>query len=410
MISICLLFGIFPAALKKQIENQSKGAIQYAADTLQKSIIAGIVSYYDDIHIVNLPFLSSYPKYYNKILSPSADIKECEDMVSGVSLSYLNLPLLKFISKERQAYKELKNWGASVTGEKIVIIYSAHSPLLKAAVRYKNNIDNKTKILLIVPDLPEYMAHSRNFIVDQLKKVDMKSLSLLYNDVDGFILLTEYMKDKLLINGKPYKVIEGIFNPQDQLISELSSRKSIFYSGTLAKRYGVMTLVNAFIKADLKDYVLEICGMGDSKDEITRLASRCPNIHYYGQLPREKVLQMQRSATLLINPRTPEGEFTKYSFPSKVMEYLASGVPTLMYKLQGIPDEYYDYCYYITELGEDALANKLKMIVNKPHVELKQLGGKAQKFILEKKNPVSQCLKICTLIDEVLDNHGKEVN
>ena len=404
MINICLLFGIFPTTLKKQIESQSKGAVQYAADAFQKSIIAGISSYYDDVYIINLPFLSSYPKYYNKILAPSADIKGETDMVSGISLSYLNLPLLKFLSKERRAYQELKNWGANVTGEKIVIVYSAHSPLLKAAVRYRNTIDKNTKILLIVPDLPEYMAHNRNFIVDQLKKIDMRSLWSLYNDVDGFVVLTEYMKEKLPIKSKPYEIIEGIFNPQDQPVLELSSRKSIFYSGTLAKRYGVMTLVNSFIKADLKDYVLEICGMGDSKDEIIKLASLYPNIHYYGQLPREKVLQIQRAATLLVNPRTPEGEFTKYSFPSKVMEYLASGVPTLMYKLPGIPDEYYDYCYCITELGEDALVNQLKMIINKPPTELKQLGEKAQEFILNEKNPISQCSKISTLINEVLDN------
>ena len=38
-----------------------------------------------------------------------------------------------------------------------------------------------------------------------------------------------------------------------------------------------------------------------------------------------------------VNPRQNNEEFTKYSFPSKTMEYLASGVPVVAYKLDGIP-------------------------------------------------------------------------
>lgn len=56
MVNICLLFGIFPCLLKSEVEQNSKGAIQYAADTLQKSIIAGITGIYSNVSIVNLPF------------------------------------------------------------------------------------------------------------------------------------------------------------------------------------------------------------------------------------------------------------------------------------------------------------------------------------------------------------------
>ena len=70
------------------------------------------------------------------------------------------------------------------------------------------------------------------------------------------------------------------------------------------------------------------------------------------------------------------------------MEYFASGVPTLLYKLPGIPEEYYDYCFTITELGVDALASKMNTILDLSENELKECGVKAREFILNEKNPI----------------------
>lgn len=46
-----------------------------------------------------------------------------------------------------------------------------------------------------------------------LKKINRKSLNKLYDKIDGFILLTEFMTERLPIGNKPYRVVEGIFNP-----------------------------------------------------------------------------------------------------------------------------------------------------------------------------------------------------
>ena len=401
MINICLLFGIFPTSLKSEIENNSKGAMQYAADALQKSIISGITTLYDNVSIVNLPFISSYPRYYKKIFAPTGPVQLEVDGVEGESISYINLPILKFLSKTRNAFKGLKEWGNKIEGQKVIIIYSAHSPLIKAAVQYKNNVDSNTKIILVLPDLPEFMAQKRSLFIEQLKRIDEHIIRKLYKNVDGFIFLTEFMKEKLPMEKQPYRVVEGIFNPKDQQIYEYVTKKTVFYGGTLAKRYGILNLVNAFIKADMPDYVLEICGMGDTKDEICKIAAIHSNIHYLGLLKREEALKKQMEATLLVNPRTPEGEFTRYSFPSKTMEYLASGVPTLLYKLPGIPEEYYNYCFSISELGVDALASKLKEVLEMPIEKKKELGKSAKHFILTKKNPIEQCTKIYDLINEI---------
>lgn len=98
-----------------------------------------------------------------------------------------------------------------------------------------------------------------------------------------------------------------------------------------------MNLIDAFQQIKDPNYELRICGVGDSEDAIKAAAQKDERIHFWGKLPREQVLEWQSKATVLVNPRQNNEEFTKYSFPSKTMEYLSSGVPLVAYKLDGIP-------------------------------------------------------------------------
>ncbi|MFR5442676.1 glycosyltransferase [Alistipes sp.] len=128
------------------------------------------------------------------------------------------------------------------------------------------------------------------------------------------------------------------------------------------------------------------------------MATKDRRIQYLGSIPHDEILQLQRTASLLVNPRTPEGIYTKYSFPSKTMEYLASGTPTLLYELPGIPKEYYHYCYSLNDQSITALAEKVDEVLSLSIEERTKLGEKAQQFILDTKNATIQCTKILELI------------
>jgi glycosyltransferase involved in cell wall biosynthesis len=104
---------------------------------------------------------------------------------------------------------------------------------------------------------------------------------------------------------------------------------------------------------------LIICGVGDSEKEIIDAAKFDDRIVFLGQLPREEVLRIQTEATVLVNPRKNHEEFTKYSFPSKILEYLSAGKPVVAYKLDGIPDEYDAYLHYPSDESAEALSKKI---------------------------------------------------
>ena len=161
----------------------------------------------------------------------------------------------------------------------------------------------------------------------------------------------------------------------------------------------MLNLVSAFMRIRNNDVKLYICGEGDAKEEILELSKLDERIVYKGLVAREEALALQRNAILLVNPRTAEGDYTKYSFPSKIMEYLASGVPTLMYHLPGIPSEYYEYCYTIDKDGIDYLASAIENILNLSEEQRNLKGQSARHFILTKKNPKVQAQKIIDLVE-----------
>ena len=61
MIKYAFIGGLFTPEIQKIIENTSKGVIQYAADTLQKCYLEGLMSNSVNVTLFNLPFVGSFP-------------------------------------------------------------------------------------------------------------------------------------------------------------------------------------------------------------------------------------------------------------------------------------------------------------------------------------------------------------
>jgi glycosyltransferase involved in cell wall biosynthesis len=117
-------------------------------------------------------------------------------------------------------------------------------------------------------------------------------------------------------------------------------------------------------------------------------------------LKRDEVLQLQKSCTVLINPRPKNGEYTKYSFPSKIMEYMSSGTPVIAYKLEGIPEEYYEHIYMVND-DKGGLFGTLKDVLCKDEQELFRKGQIAKEFVLTQKSGEKQGEKILQMLNHL---------
>ena len=170
-------------------------------------------------------------------------------------------------------------------------------------------------------------------------------------------------------------------------------------AGLLEDEFGVGFLIDSFKKADVENAELIFYGKGTSVEYIEEENKKDERIKYAGQLTNAEIIEKEKTATLLINPRPPVGQWTAYSFPSKNIEYISSGTPLVAFKLAGIPDEYDEYFYKIPSNESDEFAKTLKELLNKPDKELIEFGARAQKWVLENKNPKIQAEKILKIFN-----------
>ena len=134
-------------------------------------------------------------------------------------------------------------------------------------------------------------------------------------------------------------------------------------------------------------------------DELISLISTDNRIKNIPAMPKEELLKLEQSSTLLVNPVPYSEEFTKYFFPSKTMDYLASGTPTLMYELDCLPLEYKEHLVLLKDESIEALRDKIVEVCNWSSDYSREKGEKAREFILTQKNAKCQVRKIIDLLE-----------
>lgn len=395
MKNILYISQLYHESLFGEYFENSKAALDYAANNLSRAILKGFRENDCKVDVLNAPVIGSYPLYYKK------------PFISGIkedgfeSISYCNLIYFKRAIIRRKVNSRILNWCKQSRDNRILFFYShTHISIIEKVKRHYPDV----KVVVLIADLPEFMA-TDNGIITRLNNLlggSKPATGHLYDLVDGYILLSAAMKDRLPIKDKPWSVVEGIYNPEHDTIEvEKDKHKVLLYTGDLGRRYGIVDLLEAFHGINDPDYRLWICGNGDGCEDVLKYAEYDPRIIYKGMLPRTEVIKLQKKATLLVNPRKSNEEYTRYSFPSKTMEYMASGTPTLMAHLECMPKEYDEHLYYFYDETIDGLRNCIVEICNKSLSELKEKGSNASKFIMSYKMPNPQVQKILDLMNKI---------
>ncbi len=312
------------------------------------------------------------------------------DTEKGVKYNYLKFLNYRFIrsfSLRRSAKKFAKQWCRENPDG--IMFFDILTPIY-ASIVLKTCKKHHIQVVGIVTDLPQDIKKKKfniieNYYISQYLKNIKKC--------DLFVFLSDQMKEKIDVTNKSYVVIEGVCDSSIKLQEEkVEKENTILYTGSIHKRYGIKLLVDAFIQANIPNWELKICGTGDMEEDLKNLSNE--KVVYLGSIPNEEACRLQRKAKLLVNPRPTNEDFVKYSFPSKNIEYMASGTPMLTTIIPSMPKDYYEYIYLIKDESVDGLCSDIKEITQKPDAELETMGEKAKKFILENKNNKQQTRKI----------------
>ncbi len=393
--------GIFPEEKMEEIQSIENISNIISSDTLQKNIINGIEEHTGEhLTVFSAYFLGDK----RKIQKVPAYTWTCQDGGINYNLPYIRLKGYSLFSKYFSVKKYVSKWikENNPDGKTKVVVYPAYFPFLMALNQIKKKYD--IEVCMVVADLPQFMGLQT--VKTLYNKISLKFTMHLFNKnlpvVDSFVLLTEHMNEFVNKENKPYKVMEGIaselYEYKDLPISK--SPKTVIYSGGMQLKYGIPVLLDAIKLIEDTDVEFRFYGVGDGVNLVKERAEKDNRIKYFESLEVNKLHDEQQKSTMLINPRQNNEEYTKYSFPSKNLEYMLSGRPTICYMLDGMSDEYKDYLIIPDNDSAEALADAMKSVLNKTEEEQKEIGMKARNFVLENKNAFIQTKKIIDILSK----------
>ncbi len=384
----------------EKILNESRVKASAAPQTFETAFVKGLVENdvtSDDINFLSFPMIASFPG--SKIIKWGAKKQKLLDVYDSTWIPTINVQGLKMFSQSLSSKSLIKNWLENnlETEEKCVLMYSVYGPIAKNVIKMCRQYG--CKCYAFVPDLPKHMYLNKTgikaFFADKYVKKALK----IQDEFDGYIYLTEAMRDEVAPH-KPYIIIEGIADITNQLSKETKRKDNVvMYAGAISKRYGFENLVEAF-SAIKGDYELHIYGYGDYVSKLLMYAEKDSRIKYMGRRPRTEILEKEKEAALLVNVRNPDDEFTRFSFPSKTMEYMISGTPLLTTRLPGIPEAYFDYCLSIENNSPESIKNAIEAFFSMDKAKREKIGQSAKCFISSEKNQKVQAAKVLDFIKE----------
>ena len=366
------------------LQNQANGFQWAMIEGIQKNLCPG-----ETISTLNALPVGTYPRQYRKLWLHSKSYGK-----QFTEIGSINLPFCKQKQRQWSARWRIERWIEQSEKNRMLVLYSLYLPYLRAIAAVKERYSD-LKTCIIVTDLPGGLglASGRQGLLKKIEyKMGAESMRLA-SLMNGFILLTEQMAEPLHIQTKKRCIIEGLtaeYNVVPEAIKLLpqDERPAVLYTGTLNRELGMGDLLQAFERLDA--YQLWICGNGDMADAIREAQKKHDNITYFGFVSQAQAIYLQSKAAVLINPRTNQGVYTRYSFPSKTMEYMRSGKPVLCCKLDGIPQEYNDYLTYYEPQNEIGIRIAIESMMQKPQKERDDIGRRAREFVLSKKNNIAQ--------------------
>lgn len=212
---------------------------------------------------------------------------------------------------------------------------------------------------------------------------------------------------------KPALIMEGGIDVSD---FQLKGRKTvqdgkghdicrILYAGALTEANGIPFLLTSFkMIDDDREYVLEVLGRGPLTEEVNRAATSDKRIRAYDFLDRKTYLDKLHEATVLVNPRLPSFPETRYSFPSKLLEYLASGTPVISTVTTDVVSDYKDMMISLEEEDPLAFARLIRETCVSDPEYLFNIGQRAREFVLKNKTWGVQAARVLEFMNKLVDD------
>jgi len=278
----------------------------------------------------------------------------------------------KVFLRHRNLVKEISTIIKAQKEDVVILVDSLKYALAKAAIKVAKK--NKIKVIAIVTDNPRLLSNE-SFLY-------AKAIETLNKKYDGFIALSTGLNELANKKAKPSYVFSG-FAEEITIDKPLVKEPYFFCCGALYERYGILKMIEAFKQITTKHQLL-IAGHGPMIEKIRQVEKDDPRIRYVGLLSREQVLNYESHSDLNINPRLFNEDLDKYSVPSKVLEYLSSGVPLLSTIHTTLHQEFCGEAIWIKDGTSEELRKAMELFLAFQNGEMKKKALLAKEKVLSK--------------------------
>lgn len=299
------------------------------------------VSFYENVEVV------SHRPCAKGMVLPYVESDD-DDRIPYHYTKVKNSKIFKLFKEKHEIVKAtVKILDAYLHKDSVIVVDVLRTNLLNAALHIKRKYH--IPVVGVLTDNPHNLTDSSvRYSENIIKKAEK---------LDGFLALSEGLLAAYGIGGKPTYIFEGIVEDIPSFKKEPLGDYFAF-AGSLYERYGVKNLVDAF--KDLNEKVnLVLLGNGPLKTYITAAGQEDRRVLYLSQLSIKKTYGIEQHALANINPRPLNETLDKQSIPSKMLEYLASGVPTISTKHPRLYDLFKNDVYWI----EDESAEGIKKAI-----------------------------------------------
>ena len=155
------------------------------------------------------------------------------------------------------------------------------------------------------------------------------------------------------------------------------STTKFMYAGTLSEVTGVDILLDAIKEFDDDRAEFIISGKGGLEQSVVDAAKEDKRIKYLGFIPDKDYYQILNEIDVFINPRNMNLEQNQNNFPSKVLEYLATGRCVISTKFPGWDKFTDNFMFYDNSKAE--LVGAMQRVVEKDEKAMMDIFSKNKK-------------------------------
>lgn len=235
-------------------------------------------------------------------------------------------------------------------------------------------------------------------------KVKNAEISVI-NDAFATIICTDKRREQIaesspkrleVIHNTP-KAFEKIDNSFEAVAAD--GKFKIVYVGILGSSRFLREIMR-FVESDER-FEFHIGGFGSMEPEIEEAAKKCSRIIYYGKLPYEKTLALEKACDIMTAIYDPSVPNHRYAAPNKFYESLMLGKPVVMARNTGF-DEIIEKnnigC--LIEYSEKGLAEGLNALVDRRE-EWDAMGERMKRLYNEQYSWAEMEKRIIDLYSEI---------